>query len=218
MMILRQSIFFTLLYFDLFGQNDSIWIGDNLTEILYNNKKWYYQAEDWGTSITVENSKYYVVDDLSNYKYEINFVNLDKGLDTLILRKNRTYLLFIRPSLIRTSNFRFQAFEYAVLDQFGQSTLSYNLNSYGLFRKSNSKNETLTEAYITSDQLNSFLGLLHPIDIINMDKASGERNFCNDPEYRFIFWDQGGREYQFISKFPRNQLKPLIEFITALNN
>lgn len=217
-MILRLAIFFTLLCFDLFGQNDSIWIGDNLTEILYSNKEWYYQAEDWGTYITVENSKYYVPEGLSNHKYELHFVNLDKELDTLILKKDRTFLLFVRPSLIRASDFRFQAFEYAELDQFGQTLISYNLNRYGLFRKSNTKNETLAESYVTSEQLHSFLDLLHPIDIENMNKASGERSFCNDPEYRIKFWNQDGHEYQFISRFPRKQLTPLIKFITTLNN
>ncbi len=217
-MKLRQAIYFTLLCFDLFGQSDSVWIGDNLTEILYTNNKWYYQTEDWGTYITVENSKYYVVEELSNTKYELNFINLNKELDTLILRKDRTFLLFIKPSLIRTSNFRFQAFEYSVHDQFGQPLISYNLNRYGLFRKSNSKNETLAEGYVTSDQLHSFLDLINPIDIKNMDKASGERSFCNDPEYSLKFWNQDGHEYQFISRFPRKQLTPLIEFITSLNN
>lgn len=217
-MKLRQAIFFTLFCFDLFGQNDSIWIGDNFTEVLYINNKWFYQAEDWGTYITVENSKYYVLDELSNHKYEIPFVNLNKGLDTLILKRGRTFLLFIRPSLIRTSNFRFQAFEYAVLNQFSQPTISYTLNRYGLFRKSNFKNETLAELYVTSDQLHTFLDLLNPIDIKNMDKASGERSFCNDPEYSLKFWDQGGLEYQFVSRFPRKQTAPLIEFITTLNN
>lgn len=95
-MILRQTILFTYLWLELFGQNDSIWIGDNLTEILYANKTWHYQAEEWGTYINVENSKYYIQEELSKHKYEIHFERLDQALDTIILKKDRTYLLFIR--------------------------------------------------------------------------------------------------------------------------
>lgn len=217
-MIIRQTIFFTFLCFKLLGQNDSLWIGDLLTEISYANNKWYYQDVDWGKEIIVENSRYYTIEELSGYKLEFPFEKLDPELDTLILKNGRTFHLFIRPALIHNSNFKFQAFEYAELDTYGQVTLSFNLNRYGHFRKANYKNETLVEKDLTDEQLNSFLELLHPIDIKNMNEASGRRNICDNKEYSFTFWDVNGGVYQYISMYQRKQLMPLSEFVTNLND
>jgi hypothetical protein len=201
------------------GQNDTFWIGESLSEIVFSHGRWFIQTKYLSTVIKEENSKYYTVDDVTGkIRHELDFEQLNVGLDTLKLTLGLKILLFVKPTIIADNQFGFHAFEYAVLDPWGVEWTKYHLNRYGLFRKSNSMNKTLVEKIIPKEQLAEFEILFRKIDIINMNEASGWRNVCSDNDYSFTFWNTSGRPYNYTSVHTRRQLIPIQKFIVGLEN
>lgn len=210
-------IIIMLISSNLSGQNSSIWIGENLTEITLNSGKWFYQSKGQNYLVKEVESKYYVIDEISGApRYEIGFEKLSPEIDTIKLKKGLTIHLFIKPNLLNRNNFRFHSFEFAILGASGNVQTKYHLNKFGIFRKSNFKNETLIEQKVTNEQLNQFENLFQKIDIRNMKKAQGRRNNCDNLEYSFTFWDLNGKNYQYIAIDFRQQLLPIKEFIIDL--
>ena len=199
------------------AQSDLSWIGDNLTEVWYAKGQWYFQDYGETTPLYRDENGYYRPEELSGHHIPVNFITLDIHRDTLYLVRGRSMLLFIKPTNAKYSNFRFHAFEFAEVDQFGIPLITYYLNKHSLYRVSNQRNETITERYIPEDTLQLFLELCQQIDIRGMDNAHGTPNNCDNLEYRFIFWDTMGRKHQYRSIYLRKQLVPIMEFIVALN-
>ena len=211
------TIVILLISSSLMGQDNSIWIGENLTEIMFESGKWVYQSENWVHELKDVGSKYFIIDEINGeIRNEIGFEKLDVNLDTIKLLKGLSVNLFVKSELLIENNFKFHAFELDLLGQFGTVETKYHLNKYGLFRKSNLKNKTIIEKEVTAEKLSEFEKIIKKIDIKNMEKANGMRNNCDNKEYSFTFWDMNGKKYNFVSIRVRKQLMPIKEFMINL--
>ncbi len=214
-LLLSLLIFF---FVEINAQIDALWVGENLNEIYFEDGKWIYQTENDFYEVHEIDSKYYKIPEFlgGKHKWEIGFEKLSTSLDTLYLKKGLTTKLFVKADKIEFRKFKFYAFEYDLLGSFRNVKTKYHLNQFGIFRKSNAKNETLIEEAVSTEVLESFYRLLKRIDLYNLKKAGGMSNNCDNQEYRFTFWDLSGNRYEYSSIWVRKQLKPIQNFITEI--
>lgn len=221
--MLRVNLFFfflLVLSLDCVGQDDHLWIGSHLTEVIYSNGQWSLQREGYVVDILVDGDRYYSVPDAGKkYKRRINFAELDVQLDTIVLKEERTLHLFVKPEMFAAQEIpiKFKSFIYSIEDDFGQKEdKMFYLNRWKVFRVSNYKNETLLECTISDQDLQQFLDLTRGIDIRHMQDAEGTYNNCNDLDHTFVFVDTYNWQYSHTSIGIRRQFRPLRNFVLDL--
>lgn len=191
------------------AQENHLWIGNNLTEVFYQDSTWYIGNNEGMTSIIVKDNQYFIDGSYPDQPKPIPFVELNLDLDTLMLYGSRTIHLFIKPKHLGTTPARIESIEYIILNEMDQVKKIYYADVYGNFRIMNRKNETILEKKLTTEEVNEILDLAGKMDIKGMNQAYGYRNHCDNHEYGIRITESDKTVHEFIAMRLRHQMLPI---------